>query len=71
VNVTLLGTGTAVASGGGTGPLSVDADDVGSPLVGAVIARSHAAAKLKKKSDTRSLLGSAMDVCRGKACANS
>ena len=69
VNVTLLGT-AAVGSGGGAGALCVDDDDVGSPLVGSVMARSQAMAKLTKRRNTKSLLRSAIDVCWGKVCAN-
>ena len=75
VNVTPLAAavGSAVGSdvGGGVGVVSVDDDDVGSPLVGSVMARSHATAKPKKKRSTRSRLGSAIDVYWGKARANS
>jgi hypothetical protein len=73
VNVTLL-VGSAVGSdgtaggpdSGGTGALSVEDDDVGSPLEGSVMARSHATAKLKKKRNTNSLLRRFIDVCRRK-----
>ena len=71
MNVTPLVAVVGSDVGAGVGVISVDDDDVGSPLVGSVMARSHPTAKLKKKSSTRSLLESAIDVSWGKACANS